>query len=315
MAVRPSCESAPLVRAYPPGLCPIVLASDENFAMPLATTLCSLAETNRRHWPLDVTVLTDGMPGPLRKRVEASLPVGSALLRWCVIGISDYADLPVMPHHSRMTFARFQMEKCFDFGVDRVLYLDADTLVLDDIAPLVATDLGDAVVAAVPDAFVDARLRTGPGHRPAGTPDVDRYFNAGVLVIDIPRWRAHEVSNRAVEYLASHPDTRFADQDGLNVACQGAWKPLPERWNFQDRWARIHRMPVKSRPAILHFVTGYKPWMPSSASPYASLYASYRARTRFRQSPQRRALTATATLLHRIRNRVRRIVRRRVVRA
>ncbi len=126
--------------------------------------------------------------------MEASLPEGSALLRWCIIGVSDYAGLPKMPHHSPMTFARFQMEKCLDLGVDRILYLDADTLVLDDIEPLAATDLGDAVLAAVPDAFVDGSLRSGREHRPAGVPDVDRYFNAGVLVIDLPKWRNNGVS-------------------------------------------------------------------------------------------------------------------------
>ena len=42
---------------------PIVLACDQNYAMPLATTLRSLVDSNRRHWPLDITVLSDGFTG------------------------------------------------------------------------------------------------------------------------------------------------------------------------------------------------------------------------------------------------------------
>ena len=56
--------------------CPLVLACDDAYAMPLATTLRSLAEANQSRWPLDVTVLTDDASETTRAMVDASLPIG-----------------------------------------------------------------------------------------------------------------------------------------------------------------------------------------------------------------------------------------------
>jgi lipopolysaccharide biosynthesis glycosyltransferase len=111
---------------------------------------------------------------------------------------------------------------------------------------------------------------------------VSTYFNAGVLLIDLDRWRHERISERALEFLEKHPTTPYADQDALNVACDGRWKHLDHKWNFQAHDSqRFERTEKRLRPAILHFVMAAKPWDARSASLNAAFYDSFRRRTVF----------------------------------
>ena len=113
-------------------------------------------------------------------------------------------------------------------------------------------------------------------------PAVTDYFNAGVLLIDLPRWREERISERAYAYLTAHPEAPLGDQDGLNFACDGLWKKLDPRWNFQKHFEeQIASLTAAERPAIVHFVTGQKPWLPRSLSVNAGLYDTFRSQTRF----------------------------------
>jgi lipopolysaccharide biosynthesis glycosyltransferase len=110
------------------------------------------------------------------------------------------------------------------------------------------------------------------------------YFNAGVLLIDLPLWRAERVSERALEYLARNPSSPICDQDALNVACDGRWTPLDPRWNFQDHYDKVFAdMEAEQLPGIVHFVTTLKPWKPDVCSLNAGFYDGFRSRTRFRR--------------------------------
>ena len=287
---------------------PIVLACDQNYAMPLATTLRSLVDSNQRHWPLDITILSDGFTDALKQRVLDSLPTGSVGVRWYPVDTARYANYPLMPHHSRMTYARFQLEHVFGPEVRRVVYLDTDILVLGDLEELSKTPLGGAVLAAVPDDFVDTSIRAGIAANLVGVPQVARYFNAGILVIDLDRWRRHEVARRSIEYMARFPNSPYSDQDGLNSACDRTWAAIDKRWNFQQHLrVRIDDLADHERPAIVHFITGKKPWLPKSTSLNATMYRRFRDRTQFREQPMERMMATLTTLSYRVARKGRRV--------
>src|ERR1700747_1086019 len=169
----------------------IALAADETYAMPLATTLRSIAEANRAHWSLDVYVLHNGFSPDLQKKVFDSLPEGSAILFWVPIETALFESFFTIPHVSRMTYARLLIPRLFPEMAAKVLYFDTDILVFEDLGPLWQTDLEGRVIAAVPDFYYHTLpLREGldpQAHRALypGLPVVPEYFNAGVLLIDL----------------------------------------------------------------------------------------------------------------------------------
>jgi lipopolysaccharide biosynthesis glycosyltransferase len=137
-------------------------------------------------------------------------------------------------------------------------------------------------------------------------PHVCAYFNAGVLLIDLPRWRKERISERTLDYLARHPLSPFSDQDALNVACDGLWKRLDLRWNFQNHYeTSISDMGPMEKPAVVHFVTSLKPWKPSSVSVNASLYDAFRSRTCFARTRRDLLSDAVQTTWCRLKRRLR----------
>jgi lipopolysaccharide biosynthesis glycosyltransferase len=259
---------------------PVVLACDEAYGMQLATTLRSIVESNRLGWPLDFHVLFEGVSEGTLTKVHASLPLGSASIRWIPVDLGLFREFSTQEHISTMTYARFVIPRLFPPSVSRVLYLDTDLLVLDNLEPLWCADLEGAVVGAVLDRL-DSQIKAAmPGLE--NVPRVREYFNAGVLLIDLDRWREERISERSREYLLQHPFSPYSDQDALNVACDGHWSRLDPRWNFQAHLeAKIAGMAQDDLPGIVHFVTRFKPWKPSSVSANAALYDAFRSRTAF----------------------------------
>lgn len=262
----------------------LVLNCDDAYAMPLATTLRSAVEAMRSEWPLDVRVLTNRFSQEHRRRVLASLPEGSVHLQWVAVDAGRFSWAELNPHISPITCARLLIPEAFDASVSRVLYIDADILVLRNLRALWNTDLQGALVGAVID-DVDAHLKVD-SDQVKDVPRVASYFNAGVLLVDVDRWRRERVTEKAMRYLHAHPASPFTDQDALNVACDGRWTPLDARWNFQyHRKVAWEFMPLADRPFVIHFVTRWKPWKADSLSAYSALYDAVRARTRYSRSP------------------------------
>ena len=217
----------------------------------------------------------------LRFLVEASLPNGSIQITWIPISLNMFAEYGTAPHISLATYARLLMPSLIPQKIRRVLYIDTDTLILGTVADLWTTRLDGMVLAAVLDGL-NAHGTVGVSAATLGMPAVTAYFNAGVLLVDLDQWRADGVTEKALRYLECNPASKFADQDALNVACDGRWKALAHRWNFQNHYSvNIGGLPQAHQPAIAHFVTAAKPSISSYRSPNAALYDTFRARTRF----------------------------------
>ena len=82
-----------------------MLACDEAYAMPLATTLRSIVEANVGNWPLDCHILTDGFSETGRRRVCESLPDGAATIHWVPVGMELFRGFHTVPGVSAMTSA------------------------------------------------------------------------------------------------------------------------------------------------------------------------------------------------------------------
>jgi lipopolysaccharide biosynthesis glycosyltransferase len=181
--------------------------------------------------------------------------------------------------------------------VERVLFLDADVLVLDDPTCLLEVDLGGrAVGAAVDGAITLCSAPRGVRAWPErGIPAYAPYFNAGVMVVSLREWREREIGARALRYLATTGagGGGFLHQEALNAVAWDDWHELEPRWNvLASHLGRSYwRTPRPERPGIVHFAGRMKPWRGRIAGPYAD--------------PYRATLAEVAHLLPRPRHRVR----------
>ncbi len=182
----------------------------------------------------------------------------------------DAVDLAAVPEHHHFppeAACPLLLTDLLPTDLPRVLFLDADLLVLDDVADLSSLGLEPRVLAAVPDTAIPC-CRSPRGvkdHLGLGIPDEAVYFNAGVLLIDLDAWRKRDVTRRALDYLRRTADrVDFQHQEALNAVLWDDWLPLPARWNLLAGVAgrSLERPPSEAwrDPGIVHFAGRLKPW-------------------------------------------------------
>jgi lipopolysaccharide biosynthesis glycosyltransferase len=197
--------------------------------------------------------------------------------------------LPLNPraHYTLDNWTRLWVEEFFDEAVDRVLYLDADTVVTGSIAELWGAELDGALFGAVDIPGADRGVEL-LGLRPE-----DGYFNSGVLLFDLKQWRESRALDTLLAYIDAHPhEMSFTlDQDALNGCFHDRRKHLDYRWNavwtfFQDLplpgLDRSACAAVRRDARIIHFNSSNKPWSYFCNHPRKGEYEKYLRMTEWR---------------------------------
>ena len=109
---------------------------------------------------------------------------------------------------------------------ERVLYMDADTVVTCDLQAVYEGSVGACGLAAWPEPLMEERLL--PSSRGIVTPE--RFFNAGVLLLDfavLVGGADGSLTQTWLDFLAGHPNERYNDQDLLNHFYSETYEKLP----------------------------------------------------------------------------------------
>lgn len=186
-------------------------------------------------------------------------------------------------------------------SVDRVIYLDADAIVVDTLVPLWETDLGDALVGAVTNVF-----QADHAEHPArlGLTAAGSYFNTGVMLLDLAAMRSDGTSDRLCRYARANSEKLgFPEQDVMNVVVGARRLALHPRWNLMnsillfasanDVFGADVVAEARATPAIRHFEGPgpNKPWHPLCEREGRELYLRHRRQTPWPR-PRRRIVPA-----------------------
>lgn len=230
-------------------------------------------------------ILHDGLDAERRAAVERVAP--SHRFCWIEIRGSDMPKFLQRDHYTRAILFRLGLEDLAPRDCRRVIYLDSDVIVLRDIRELWNADLNSHPLGAVDDTFTTPEQFAARWNLPLKD---HRYFNSGILLIDLDRVRKEETFRKAMQFVADHDSiVQFSDQDALNWVQWGKWQALPYQWNAQ-RMNVIASLAasippdqrfVERLPGIVHFVGPEKPWVLKGYHPWSWVYWSNLARTPF----------------------------------
>jgi lipopolysaccharide biosynthesis glycosyltransferase len=182
------------------------------------------------------------------------------------------------------TYLRLFLADILDDAIDKLIYLDSDLVVRGNIDELCDIQMGTKILAGVPDCN-DADRR-----RSLMLPGPELYINAGVLVIDLKRWRESNLTRLAQDIIMQFNDSLYYfDQDVINIMLRGTILPLNLQWNFavwrMRRYFTIHPQTLRrydearERATIVHFAGHEKPWRFAAVIPCKALYWRYRQQT------------------------------------
>lgn len=266
----------------------VAVAADRPYLPHAATLARSLLVTQRDPGAVRLHLLhpPDLDPVDLHRLEAMVTDLGGSLVTHAVAD-PRLADLPAAGRITEVMWFRILLPDLLP-DASRVLYLDCDIVATDDLAPLFDLDLGGRAVAAVhnvPYGGADdlGRLGLDPAHR---------YFNSGVLLLDLDRWREREVTDRLVAFATAAAERLVhPDQDALNAVLGDDRAVLDPRWNCQNT---VFHSPVAAEvfgaaavraacaaPALVHFEgpSLAKPWHYLATHPYRDVYLRHRAAT------------------------------------
>lgn len=258
----------------------IVCACDEKFLPHTATMLCSLFENNDSE--LHIFLLHNHISQKKLDILSKFIEKKNNLFTAIEIDETLIGNLMVSQHASIANYYRLLIPEVLPDSIDKVLYLDSDLIVRKDITELWNIDLKNYSIAAVEDLGFT-------GHTRLKMPLGSKYFNSGVMLINLARWRKDNIHFKVIDFIGKYPDRiRFWDQDGLNAILANQWKALPIKWNVQHNYffpqgMEIRYADINADPAIVHFSgEGTKPWLPYVRHKYIKEYLEYENMSPFR---------------------------------
>ena len=161
------------------------------------------------------------------------------------------------------TLMKLFLPRHFGERYRRILYLDADLTIHGDLGALFRLELGAHALAAVPSGRIwldrpDWERRQAEATCAAlGMTPPYRFFNTGVLLIDVANWRRERLLERTLEFLARNAALcTLPDEHALNAVLDGRLLELSPIWNTRPEQYR----PNCPLPVIVHYAGSRKPW-------------------------------------------------------
>ena len=163
------------------------------------------------------------------------------------------------------------LDKVVPTAFERVLFIDADVYIADDLMPLFQMNMNGQSMAAVADISKHGPEHTRRRSISLGMPKGTDYFMAGMMLFDWPKTLATNLLGQSRDVFARGSNFKFPDMDALNIAVEGNFTKIPPRWNAEPFLWRI-AMPIK----IFHFSGSEKPWNANAPFQYQKYRQAFR---------------------------------------
>lgn len=247
----------------------IFVTLDFNYIYPLCVMLRSLA-VNCKDSRIDLYVAFSALSENDFLQMESALGETDHEIHRIHVGDELFVGSPVLERISKATYYRLLAGEILPAEVERVLYLDPDIVINKSLEEFYSLDLGDNVIAAATHLFGPLgkinRIRLGMSRKHC-------YINAGVLLIDLKKWRETVKTEDILNYISKKHRTLFlADQDVINALFAHKTLAIDERtYNLDEKTfayysrhsrkeKRINTDWVNKNTVIIHFNGKHKPW-------------------------------------------------------
>ena len=234
----------------------IAYAPDDNYVNQTVVSMKSALEHNEQ---VEFIIMYSKLSAESMQKLGA---VGGSL-RLIKMDESQFADLTLSKWVTVQAWFRIKLpDLCKD--LDKVLYLDCDTLIRGNLDELFSLDLTDKYLAGVKDVWGVSKYVKRLGMK-SGV-----YVNSGMLLFNCDYCRKEHFFDKVVDFAKNNAKIiEFCDQDSINKVVDEYKLVISPKYNLMDTWWRggyyefegeeeTEYLQSKENPVIVH-LTGLKP--------------------------------------------------------
>ena len=260
---------------------PIFFATDDNYVPFLAVAIKSLLDNASKDYFYNIHILTDGITEENQIELGKHMSENSKLIfddvSKHVQRIKARLDATLRDYYTASIFYRLFIAALYP-EYKKAIYLDCDIVVIDDISKMYNIDLGDNIFGAIVDDVIASVEEFRVYAREGVGVDDTKYFNSGVLLMNLDAYRKEQIKEKFVYYLVKYNfETAAPDQDYLNALCKGKIKYLEKGW---DRMSVDENYDGELH--LIHYNNFRKPWYFDDV-PYERYFWEYAPRSTFYQ--------------------------------
>ena len=270
---------------------PICFCTDDNYALPTCVAITSLIHNKRPETIYDIYIIIDGVSSEKQEKLKECSTSNVSITLIPAPNRQLKKNKNNCEYVSVSAFLRFELPDILPM-YEKILYLDGDILVLNDLSELYNTTLTSEYVAAIRDFAGEKQLL----NKKIG---IKYYFNSGILLINAKKWREENLGTKLYKTWLSHNYFPCMDQDTMNFALKEKVKWINPKYNLMTFNLLESQITIdtintecgtnytnfkalEEDAVILHLTNAKKPWNNRYAYGF-DLWLSY-----FKKSPMKK---------------------------
>ena len=284
---------------------PIIFAVNNSYVKQLATVILSIIKNHKTKNPFLFYVLQTDITINNKNILDKIVKSNSKYSKIEFIDMKDVLkNFDLEKYMSRReNYTYISIETYFRFfipellpNIDKCIYIDADILVLQDIEELYNENILGYYAGVVQDNWQSYLTYKNDIKTAYGAYDTyysyyrlklqkknNKYFNAGVLLLNLDEIRKDNIVDKLWEFAAKESPLEYQDQDVLNAVLEPKLKYINPKWNvlkdlnwlanqYQDSNVTKNLLKIYKKPAIVHYVGANKPWVNPKNELYSYLF-------------------------------------------
>lgn len=269
----------------------VAYSSDNNYVQHVGVSMISLFENNKEFDEITVYIIENNISKENREKLkEISRRYNRHISYVNFDNFSGGLQLNINNSISTSTYARLLISSMLPDEVSKIIYLDCDSIVSGSLMDLWETDISEYYIAGVLDTVSDeTKLQVGL--------DINSsYINAGMILINIKKWRKNNIVERFIKFIKKYNGNVFHhDQGTINGVLHEQCLVLHPRYNSMTVFFTLSREQIMEyyslknyysskelkeaveNPVFVHYTPAFagRPWIKGCRHPLALEYRKY----------------------------------------
>lgn len=272
----------------------ILYTLNDKFVPQVAAGICSVCENNKDVKDIKFYLISKEITDDNKQKLKDFVEKYNREIEIKELGdINQYIDFEFdTTGWNSIVLARLVLDKFLPEDLERVLYLDGDTIVRGSIKELWETNIENYVLGASIEPTIDKKRKKDLGL------EFKPYYNAGVLLVNLKKWKQLNAGKLILDYYKKNNGKLFAnDQDAINGSLSDNIYTLLPKYNFYNifyqysyYFLRKLMQPVEyikkesfeecvENPIIIHYLGEERPWRLGNHHKYRDDYLKYLNKT------------------------------------